>query len=133
MPTEELFAEPRSRNAAILSGCQNVAAASRLDGHRLCVPEWGGASLATTARIPPGLRYIGIRADRLRFGDKGEENALSARVERVIRDIRSTSYTCAVGGGVVCVEDMGMAANALKPGERACVIVEKDAIMLLES
>mgnify|MGYP002508077198 CR=1 FL=1 len=39
--TKEIFANPRYREAARLTGCKNIAAARRIDAHRLEVPDWG--------------------------------------------------------------------------------------------
>ena len=60
-PTKELFADPGSVPAAILTGCKNVAGARRLDAHHAEVPDWG-VTLETKREIRDGLRAVGIRA-----------------------------------------------------------------------
>ena len=60
-PTKELFADPGSVQAAILTGCKNVAPARRLDAHTAEVPDWG-VRLTTKQEIREGLCAVGIRA-----------------------------------------------------------------------
>ncbi len=60
-PTKELFADPGSVQAAILTGCKNIAAAVRVDEHRVDVPAWG-VRLETRQKVEEGLRAVGIRA-----------------------------------------------------------------------
>ena len=60
-PTKELFADPGSVQAAILTGCKNIAGASRVDAHTVEVPEWG-IRLETKEPVREGLCAVGIRA-----------------------------------------------------------------------
>ena len=60
-PTKELFADPGSVPAAVLTGCKNIAAARRLDEHTVEVPDWG-VRLETKQRVGEGLCAVGIRA-----------------------------------------------------------------------
>ena len=60
-PTKELFADPGSVQAAVITGCKNIAAARRIDEHTVAVPEWG-VRLETKQRVQEGLCAVGIRA-----------------------------------------------------------------------
>ena len=60
-PTKELFADPGSVPAAILTGCKNIAPARRVDEHTVEVPDWG-IRLETKAPVREGLCAVGIRA-----------------------------------------------------------------------
>ena len=60
-PTKELFADPGSVPAAVLTGCKNIAAARRLDEHTVEVPDWG-VRLETKRRVEEGLCAVGVRA-----------------------------------------------------------------------
>ena len=60
-PTKELFADPGSVQAAVITGCKNIAAAHRIDEHTVEVPEWG-VRLETKQRVEDGLCAVGIRA-----------------------------------------------------------------------
>ena len=60
-PTKELFADPGSVQAAILTGCKNIAAARRVDEHTVEVPDWG-IRLETKQQVNEGLCAVGLRA-----------------------------------------------------------------------
>ena len=60
-PTKALFADPGSVPAAILTGCKNIAAARRIDGHTVEVPDWG-VRLEVAREVKDGLKAVGIRA-----------------------------------------------------------------------
>ena len=60
-PTKALFADPGSVQAAILTGCKNIAEARKLDEHLVEVPAWG-IRLETKQRVRDGLRAVGLRA-----------------------------------------------------------------------
>ena len=60
-PTKELFADPGSVQAAILTGCKNIERAVRLGEHEVEVPAWG-LRLETKEPVREGLCAIGIRA-----------------------------------------------------------------------
>ena len=60
-PTKQLFADPGSVPAAILTGCKNIAGAKQIDAHTVEVPEWG-IRLETAQEIGDGLKAVGIRA-----------------------------------------------------------------------
>ena len=60
-PTKALFADPGSVQAAVLTGCKNIAPARKLDAHTAEVPDWG-VKLTTKQEIRDELRAVGIRA-----------------------------------------------------------------------
>ena len=60
-PTKALFADPGSVQAAILTGCKNIAKAVRVGEHAVEVPEWG-VLLETKDPVREGLCAVGVRA-----------------------------------------------------------------------
>lgn len=60
-PTKALFADPGSPQAALLTGCKNIAEAVRIGTHEVEVPSWG-VRLHTAAEVREGLKAVGIRA-----------------------------------------------------------------------
>ena len=60
-PTKQLFADPGSVPAAILTGCKNIVPARRLDEHTVDVPAWG-LRLNVAGEVEDGLCAVGIRA-----------------------------------------------------------------------
>ncbi len=59
--TKELFADPGSVPAAVLTGCKNIAPARRLGEYEVEVPAWG-IRLKTARPVEEGLKAVGIRA-----------------------------------------------------------------------
>lgn len=60
-PTKELFADPGSVPAAILTGCKNIAPARKAGEYEVEVPAWG-VRLNTSRPVEEGLTAVGIRA-----------------------------------------------------------------------
>ncbi|MCR5663753.1 MAG: ATP-binding cassette domain-containing protein [Oscillospiraceae bacterium] len=59
--TKELFADPGSVAAAVLTGCKNIAEARKTGDHEVEVPAWG-IRLETAQPVGDGLKAVGIRA-----------------------------------------------------------------------
>ena len=59
--TKDLFADPGSIPAAVLTGCKNIAPARKVGDHEVEVPGWG-IRLQTAQAVRDGLIAIGIRA-----------------------------------------------------------------------
>jgi molybdate transport system ATP-binding protein len=75
-PTKELFADPGSVPAAVLTGCKNIAAARRLGEHAVEVPEWG-VRFETKQRVGDGLCAVGVRAHY--FNPSAMQNRFAVR------------------------------------------------------
>lgn len=75
-PTKELFADPGSVQAAVITGCKNIAAARRVDEHTVEVPEWG-VRLETKRCVGEGLCAVGIRAHY--FNAAAQQNRFPVR------------------------------------------------------
>ena len=77
--TKELFADPETRAAAVLTGCKNIAEAQKTGEHEVIVPEWG-IRLTTGKPVRDGLKAVGIRAHD--FHPDTEENCFPVRILR---------------------------------------------------
>ena len=75
-PTKALFADPGSVQAAILTGCKNIAGAKKLDDYHVEVPAWG-LRLETKQRVEDGLCAVGIRAHY--FSPAAPQNRFAVR------------------------------------------------------
>ena len=74
--TKELFADPESRQAALLTGCKNIVDAHKTGEFEVEVPQWG-IRLKTEKPILDGLCAIGIRAHY--FDPSCEQNSYPIR------------------------------------------------------
>lgn len=69
--TKEIFADPKSRTAAILTGCKNIADAYKTGEYEIYVPDWG-IHLQTREPVKENLCAVGLRAHY--FHPKAREN-----------------------------------------------------------
>jgi len=81
--TKALFADPETIAGARVTGCKNIAAARRTDGHTLFVPDWG-ISLRTALPICDNLAAVGIRAHH--FSETEAENRYPVQIETVLEE-----------------------------------------------
>ena len=63
--TKELFADPETRAAAVLTGCKNITGAQKTGEREVFVPEWN-IHLNTGKPVREGLQAVGIRAHDFR-------------------------------------------------------------------
>ena len=86
-----VFANPRTRNGAILTGCKNVSPVEATGERRARAVDWG-VELALPASAD-GVQYVGIRMHDVRLADaQGEPNAFLCRVEETIEN----PFSCTV-------------------------------------
>ena len=86
-----VFADPRTRNGAILTGCKNVSPIRATGERRARAVDWG-VELALPASAD-GVQYVGIRMHDVRLaGAQGEPNAFLCRVEETIEN----PFSCTV-------------------------------------
>ena len=69
--TRDIFADPGSRTAAILTGCKNIAFARKSGEYEVEVPEWG-IRLKTGKQVQDSVCAVGIRAHY--FNPKTRDN-----------------------------------------------------------
>ncbi len=86
-----VFADPKTRNGAILTGCKNVSPIRATGERRARAVDWG-VELALPASVD-GVQYVGIRMHDVRLaGAQGEPNAFLCRVEETIEN----PFSCTV-------------------------------------
>ena len=79
----ELMTAPRSRSAAVLSGCKNFSALRAVDARRVLCPDWG-VTLTAGSEIPEEAVCVGVRS--FHVAAPGEKNAIDCRVARAVAD-----------------------------------------------
>lgn len=70
--TKAVFADPKSKTAAILTGCKNIADAYKTGEYEVFVPDWG-IHLQTKEPVGEHLCAVGLRAHY--FNPKARENS----------------------------------------------------------
>lgn len=74
--TKDVFADPGTRTAAILTGCKNIAAAQKKGEYEVEVPDWG-ICLQTRYPVGDSVCAVGIRAHY--FHPKARENVFPVK------------------------------------------------------
>lgn len=69
--TKEIFANPGSKTAAVLTGCKNIADAKKTGDYEVYVPDWG-IHLQTKEPVEDSVCAVGLRAHY--FHPKAKEN-----------------------------------------------------------
>ncbi len=84
---KEVFANPRTRAAAALTGCKNISPAKIIDSNHVRASDWG-IDLSVPS-IPPDTEYVGIRMHDIRPGP-----GANSFICRVVSEIENPfSYT----------------------------------------
>jgi molybdate transport system ATP-binding protein len=79
--TKEIFAEPKQREAARLTGCKNFSDIRRIDAHTAELTDWG-ITLHVKGEVPKKATCIGYRAhDFVPVWGERKENCLKVTVE----------------------------------------------------
>jgi len=81
--TKELFADPETRTAAVITGCKNIAKARKTGEREVFVPEWN-VRLTTETPVRDGLEAVGIRAHH--FSPDEAENRFPVRILREMEE-----------------------------------------------
>ena len=63
--TREVFSDPGTRSAAVLTGCKNFSRAERIDDHHVRATDWG-ITIETERVLPEGIRDLGFRAHQFK-------------------------------------------------------------------
>lgn len=138
MDKEQMFGDPHTVAAAIVSGCKNIVPAVKIDGHRIKIPTWN-AVLDTDSYVPDDLVSVGIRSHTIR--DSGSCNEMACTVERVIESPFEYSVVMSVDSSGTSKKDeqhsIFWQINGAEPeqipsvGDRVSVFIPKEKILLL--
>jgi len=82
----ELFANPQTLSACLLSGCKNYSRIERLDGSRFRAIDWN-IELSSGREVPADVQYVGIRSHSVRLAEADGENVLECDVLRVTEEL----------------------------------------------
>lgn len=86
--TKEFFHNPKTKTAAVLSGCKNISAAEIVDNHHIKALDWG--ITLCVPKIPEETKAVGIRAHSFYPVDaeeiSGRENVADESYVSVIHD-----------------------------------------------
>ncbi len=96
--TKEVFADPRSRTAAQLTGCKNILPCTRADEHTVRLFGWN-VTLHLALSVPEDCCAVGIRAHDFSPCGPDTENALPVRVLSLAENPFDWNMICAAPAG----------------------------------
>ncbi|MGN1014027.1 MAG: sulfate/molybdate ABC transporter ATP-binding protein [Butyricicoccus sp.] len=132
---KQVFAQPMTRTAAILTGCRNVLAAERQGEYVLYVPEWG-VSLGTSEALAETIQAVGVRAHFFRMVEGAGENTIECQVESVVESpFETIVYLRPVHGTArLCWKtEKEIALSAVKQGTILLEVRPDDVLPLTDS
>ncbi len=125
----QLMRDPRTRSAALLSGCKNLSPARPQPDGSLYCPLWGVA-LRPDRPIDPGVNWVGLRAHSLALSPG--ENPIACRVEQVIDNVFSYIVMLRTPGeGLLRLEHSKEGFVPPAPAQAVTVSVPGGEILLL--
>jgi len=133
-PVSELFSNPGTVAAAVISGCKNYSAAELLPDGRVYASEWGAEF--TVSRITDDFHHIGVRAHYIKPHKTkvtGEAvNTISCVVTRVTQDVFSTIVTLMPKNGASDIRmEIENHSDEYAPGQEIDVFISPNDIMTL--
>ena len=96
--TKEVFADPRTRAAARLTGCKNILPCVRTGEHTVRLEGWE-RELTVTLPVPEDCCAVGIRAHDFVPCGADDPNSLQVQVESVGENPFDWNLLCAASGG----------------------------------
>lgn len=129
---KELFGNPGTRSACILSGCKNYSRFHPLPGGKVWAEDWG-VELRPQREPEPGDAWLGLRSHYIYPTEEPGENCVDCTVERVIDDVFSTVVLLKTpGGGVLRLETEKAAWKKHEDAKKLCIFAAPRDIMVLK-
>jgi molybdate transport system ATP-binding protein len=88
LPKKEMFSDPRTLSATLLSGCKNISAAKKTGDHKLFASDWN-VHLESSTPVPDGLKFVGFRAHYFEVAKGAGANTVRCEITRVVEDMFS--------------------------------------------
>lgn len=80
----EIFQRPPTKAAALLTGCQNISAAKKIDDDKIYAEDW--QLMLCAKKVPDDLKFIGIRAYAFEHNLQAGENIFPFEVVGVVEE-----------------------------------------------
>lgn len=133
--TRELFERPKTLQAALISGCKNVARAELPDAGLVRVPEWN-VTLACDESQNKRMTHVGVRAHYILPCESGAENAVLCRIEDAAEDVFTRILTLRPTGAAATIRtELGKGTDGALPvgSEQWFCLPKKDVMLLSET
>ena len=99
--TREVFSNPGTRSAAVLTGCKNFSRAERIDDHHVRATDWG-ITVETERVLPEGIRDLGFRAHQFKpIYMRSEESSASRTQGAMISAVSQEALASRIQGAMI--------------------------------
>ena len=123
----EIFQNPKTLAATILTGYKNISRAKKISDDKIFAEDW---QLTLTAKkIPDDLKFVGIHARDLKFRDAADENIFPLKISRVIEDTKF--FIIVLNQNIFFEIDKPINSSFLIPNSSLNVHFPPDRIILL--
>jgi molybdate transport system ATP-binding protein len=82
---KEFFDNPKTKTAAVLSGCKNISSAKVIDSHHIMATDWN-TTFEVRSEIPDNIDAVGIRAHYFKMQKNNCDNQIDIAQYNVIED-----------------------------------------------
>jgi len=96
---KDLFSNPQTLSATLLSGCKNISRAKKTGEYTFFAEDWN-TPLESSKPVPDDLQYAGFRAHYFEIMENADDaNTIECDVTRVLEDVFSMIVMTCVKGG----------------------------------
>jgi len=135
---KDLFANPQTLSATLLSGCKNISAARKTGEHTLFAEDWN-TELKSVRPVPADIKYVGFRAHYFEVAQNaGGVNAIECTVTKVLEDTFSMIVMIRIKGTAAensrsCLRyELGKEKwEALGSPQKLCLKMPEDHLILM--
>ena len=131
---QDLFRNPDTLAATLLTGCKNISAVRKIGMGRIFAEDWQ-LELRVTGDVPDGVRYAGIRAHYMEVRNEPGENTFEMEVVSVVEDVFSFLIMLRRKGTTAVPLRLELAKadwQQLNDPSEICLYLPSEKIMLLE-
>lgn len=126
---EELFHQPKSLAATLLSGCKNISRAQRISSYKIKALDWDTV-LTTNMIVDDKISHVGIRAHHIQHASESDENTLLCKVQRIVEDTFSQILLLKSGGSEVIRWELDK-NNPNKYQDELSIKIPKEKLILI--
>ena len=137
LPVKALFEQPRTKSAALLSGCKNFSRARRASARSVFALDWG-VTLDCEREVDESIAHIGVRAQGIKLAQSEGVNRIPCTVERTVEDVflstavlRPANAPAGADDAAIRVEAEKGAYDGLQTGAAAEIFIDPGAVMPL--
>jgi len=125
---QEIFDAPKTRIAAMMTGCKNISAAKKLGENLVRAVDWG-IDIVTDEAVEDCIKFVGIRAHHLQMASFSGCNNFDINVHKIINEPFEDVMLFTFEGEA----QLQMAMPKDVKGERKMLVhIPHDKIMLLK-